>query len=87
MKTKELVEVEQERVAIVAEIAAHDARKAGLLAFFGVTDLKDVRYGADSGLAGVGKLGRKEVMRSVSSPRQENPESDVHGALRSRDAA
>ena len=42
MKAKELAEVEQERAAIADDIAVHNARKADLLAFFDVPDLKDV---------------------------------------------
>ncbi|MFG1302264.1 AAA family ATPase [Xanthobacter sp. V3C-3] len=41
-KTEELAGVEQERAAIVDNIAVHTARKADLLAFFDVQDLKDV---------------------------------------------
>jgi uncharacterized protein YhaN len=40
-KTEELARIEAERAAVVAEIAVHEARKADLLNFFGVQDLKE----------------------------------------------
>ena len=41
-KTEDLAQVEQDRAAVVADIAIHDARKTDLLTFFDVLDLKDV---------------------------------------------
>lgn len=41
-RTEELALVEAERTAVVGEIGVHAARKADLLTFFGVQDLKEV---------------------------------------------